>query len=55
MAMYPKELEVQRLHNLAINFGWEKVKEEVEGDEVFVTFKKKIEGDEMGVSEAPPS
>ena len=53
MADYPKEIEIDRLMNVAKTFGWEKVKEEVIGQEVHVTVKKTLlkeeEVGEMGV------
>lgn len=52
---YPKELEVQRVMNLVIGFGWEKVKEEVIGQDVVITIKKTILPEEAVVPEAPPS
>lgn len=55
MADYPRELEVQRLMNLAINFGWEKIKEEVQGQDVIVTLRKKVLAEEVVTSPAPPT
>ena len=40
MVAYPKEIEVERLSNLAKNFGWELVKQEVIGEDLHITFKK---------------
>ncbi len=40
MAEYPKELEIDRLMNVAKTFGWEKAKEEVIGQEIHITLKK---------------
>jgi hypothetical protein len=40
MPEYPKELEIERVTNLVRGFGWEKVKEEVVGKELFITLKK---------------
>ena len=37
-----KELEVERLMNLARNFGWAKIKEEIQGQNVLVTLEKQI-------------
>ncbi|MBA7494457.1 hypothetical protein ES702_05033 [subsurface metagenome] len=42
MAEYPKELEIDRLMNVAKTFGWEKVKEEVIGLDVVITIKKEV-------------
>lgn len=52
---YPKELEVQRLVNITSGFGWEKVKEEVIGKDVVVTFKKEVLTDEQIKSPPVPS
>jgi len=40
MVAYPREIEVERLNNLAKNFGWELVKQEVIGEDLHITFKK---------------
>jgi hypothetical protein len=42
MADYPKELEINRLMNVAKTFGWEKAKEEVIGQDIVITLKKKL-------------
>lgn len=42
MALDLLGMEVDRLHNLAVNFGWEKVGESREGNTVEVTYKKAI-------------
>lgn len=42
MVAYPREIEIERLLNLARGFGWESIKEEVIGDEIHVTLKKKF-------------
>lgn len=41
--MLPITLQVERLMNLIRNFGWEKVKEEMIGNEMHVTVKIKVE------------
>lgn len=43
MSPLPREIEVSRVVDLVKNFEWEKVKEEVQGDTLFLTIKKKIE------------
>ena len=53
MEGYPRELEVQRLVNVASAFQWEKVKEEMIGEELQVTFKKKIVEPEEVTSVSP--
>lgn len=42
MPEYPKEIEVERVTNLIRGFGWEKVKEEIVGEELILTIKKKF-------------
>ena len=42
MPEYPKEIEVERVTNLVRGFGWEKVKEEVVGEDLILTIKKKF-------------
>ena len=39
----PVTLQIERLMNLIRNFGWEKVKEEMVGNEMLVTVKIKVE------------
>lgn len=55
MAEYPKELEVQRLMNLALTFGWEKIKEETHGTDVIVTLKKTLHTEAQVTTGPPPS
>jgi len=55
MADYPKEIEINRLMNAAKVFGWDKVKEEVVGQEVFVTVKKTLLSEEAVSETAVPS
>ena len=42
MADYPKEIEINRLMNVAKTFGWEKIKEEIVGLDVVITLKKEL-------------
>jgi len=42
MPEYPKEIEVERVTNLIRGFGWEIVKQEVVGTELFLTIKKEF-------------
>ena len=49
MPEYPKELEVERVTNLVRGFGWEKVKEEIVGEDLILTIKKKF----LQTSETP--
>jgi len=42
MPEYPKEIEVERVVNLIRGFGWEKIKEEIVGEELILTIKKKF-------------
>lgn len=39
----PVTLQIERLMNLIRNFGWEKTKEEMIGNEMHVTVKIKVE------------
>uniref|UniRef100_A0A6H1ZNY6 Uncharacterized protein n=1 Tax=viral metagenome TaxID=1070528 RepID=A0A6H1ZNY6_9ZZZZ len=55
MAEYPKEIEIDRLMNVVKVFGWVKVKEEVIGQEVFVTVKKTLLSEEAVSESAVPS
>ena len=43
-------MEVERLLNLAGGFGWEKQKEEMVGQHIEVTVRKKIISDEVNES-----
>lgn len=55
MPEYPKEIEVERIMNLVRGFGWEKVKEEIVGEDLIITIKKKfLKAEEMPV-ETPGS
>lgn len=45
-------MEVERVMNLVRGFGWEKVKEEIVGDEIVITMKKKSEA--AAAAGAPP-
>jgi len=42
MPEYPKEIEIERVMNLVKGFGWEETKQEVIGEELFITIKKKF-------------
>ena len=42
MPEYPKEIEIERVINLIRGFGWEEIKQEVIGDELHLTIKKKF-------------
>jgi len=49
MPDYPKEIEVERVVNLIRGFGWEKIREEVVGEDLIITIKKKF----LDASEVP--
>lgn len=49
--MYPKEVEVERLNNVAKNLGWELVKQEMVGEDFVLTFKKPFPAPVEAVSE----
>ena len=54
MPEYPREIEIERLINLVRGFGWESIKEEVIGDELHVTVKKKfLKPEEVPAAAAP--
>ena len=55
MPEYPIPLEVERVLNLVIGFGWKKVKEEVIGNRVLVTIEKVMESEELLEEEPTPS
>jgi len=55
MTDYPKEIEIDRLMNVVKVFGWVKVKEEVIGQEVFVTVKKTLLTEEAVSQAGVPS
>ena len=55
MEDYPKEIEIDRLMNVAKTFGWEKVKEEVIGQDIVITVKKKLLKEEEVSEMAVPS
>lgn len=40
MPEYPVSIEVERIMNLAANFGWSKVKEEMIDEDLHLTIKK---------------
>ena len=42
MPEYPKELEIERVTNLVRGFGWEMIKQEVIGEDLQITLKKKF-------------
>lgn len=42
MPELPVEIEIQRVMNLVRGFGWEKIKEEIEGNTVRLSIEKKL-------------
>ncbi len=42
MPELPVEIEIQRVMNLVRGFGWEKVKEEIQGNTIKITIEKKL-------------
>lgn len=42
MPEYPKEIEIERVLNVVRGFGWEEVKQEIVGEELFLTIKKQF-------------
>jgi len=55
MADYPKEIEIDRVMNVVKVFGWEKTKEEVVGQDIVLTIKKKLLKEEEVSETAIPS
>lgn len=55
MADYPKEIEIDRVMNVVKTFGWEKVKEEVIGQDVVITIRKELMKEEEVSETAIPS
>lgn len=55
MPEYPVTLEVERVLNLVMGFGWKKVKEEVVGDKIVLTIEKTVMSPEMLEGEPIPS
>jgi hypothetical protein len=52
---YPREIEVERVINVVRGFGWEKVSEELKGDELFLTVKKPYKSPEATTTEDIPT
>lgn len=48
---YPKEVEVERINNVAKNLGWELFKQEMVGEELHITFKKPFPAPVMEATE----
>lgn len=42
MPQFPKEIEVERVRNIITGWGWEIVKQEVVGEDLVLTIKKKF-------------
>lgn len=42
MPEYPKEIEIERVVNLIRGFGWAMVKQEIVGEDLILTIKKKF-------------
>lgn len=53
MPQYTKEIEVERIMNLAGNWGWEKVKEEKIDEDLHLTIKKKFPEEMEEIAERP--
>lgn len=52
---YPRELEVERVLNVVRGFGWEKVSEELKGEELFLTIKRPFKSPEATSTEDIPT
>lgn len=55
MPEFPREIEIQRVMNLVQGFGWEKVSEELKGDDLILTVKKSYLSEEDIREQAPPT
>ncbi|KKN27151.1 hypothetical protein LCGC14_0867690 [marine sediment metagenome] len=55
MAELPVEIEIQRVMNLVRGFGWEKVKEEIQGNTISITITKKLSETDFTEGTAVPS
>jgi len=53
MPEYPKEIEIERVLNIVRGFGWTDVKQEIIGDELFLTIKKPFLEEEEVPEETP--
>lgn len=53
MPEYTKEIEVERVTNLVRGFGWEVIRQEVIGEELHITLKKKFLKHEPPPEETP--
>jgi len=53
MPEYPKEIEVERVGNLIKGFGWEITKQEVIGEDLILTIKKRYLKTEEVPTETP--
>lgn len=53
MPEYPKEIEVERVANLIRGFGWEITKQEIIGEELILTIKKKFLATPEEITETP--
>ena len=55
MPELPKEIEIQRVTNLVIGFGWNKVKEEIVGTKVQITLEKEMFVESEITGSGPPA
>lgn len=54
MPQFPKEIEIERVINLIRGFGWEAIKQEVIGEDLVLTIKKKfLKPGEVPAKEVP--
>jgi len=51
MPTYPKAIEVERINNIAKNFGWELVKQEQMDKYFSITFRKEMAVEVDSISE----
>ncbi len=55
MPELPKEIEIQRVMNLVIGFGWNKIKEEIVGTKVQLTIEKEMFVESEITGPGPPA
>ena len=55
MPELPKEIEIQRVMNLVIGFGWNKIREEIVGTKVQITIEKEMFVESEITGPGPPA
>lgn len=52
MPLLPIRMEVDRVENMVINFGWKVIKQEVLDDNIILTIKKPVPSDKKPLIES---